>query len=215
MRVRKKKNGAVRFEAARDVITEIKKSEPERIDVKQTVGEYGSYRLEIGCGKGAFITEAAKRNADVGFIAMELVRDVIIFAAEKAKSEKLPNVCFVCGDAEVIGEIFDEDTFDIIYINFCDPWPKKRHAKRRLTYRAFLEKFKPLLKSGGKIEFKTDNRDLFDFSLPEFEAAGFEVCDVTYDLHASEYAEGNIMTEYEKNFSSKGFKINRLVAKKP
>ncbi len=215
MRVRKKKNGAARFEAARDVITEVQKSAPERVDIKNILGEYGSYRLEIGCGKGAFAVETAKRHGDIGFIAMEMVKDVIIFAAEKAKAEKLENLRFVCGDADVIGQIFDPDTFDTIYINFCDPWPKNRHAKRRLTCRTFLEKFKPLLKGGGAIEFKTDNRDLFDFSVPEFEAAGFEVCDVTYDLHQSEYASGNIMTEYEKNFSQKGFKINRLVAKKP
>jgi len=215
LRVRKKKNGAARFEAARDVITEVNKSAPERVDIKNILSEYGSYRLEVGCGKGAFAVENAKRNGNVGFIAMEVVKDVIIFAAEKAKAEEISNLRFVCGDADVIDKIFDPDSFDIIYINFCDPWPKKRHAKRRLTCRAFLEKFKPLLKDGGRIEFKTDNRDLFDFSLPEFDAAGFDVSDVTYDLHQSEYASDNIMTEYEKNFSEKGFKINRLVAKKP
>lgn len=214
MRVRKKKNGAARFEAASDIITTVEKSAPIMIDVEQTLGKYDEYRLEIGCGKGAFAAATAEANENVGFLAMELVRDVIIFAAEKAKAKELGNLKFVCGNAEVIEKTFPEGSFDVIYINFCDPWPKARHEKRRLTHRAFLEKFKKLLKEGGHIEFKTDNRPLFDFSLPEFEAAGFEIRDLTYDLHSSEYAKDNIMTEYERNFSAKGFNINRLTAYK-
>ena len=214
MRVRKKKNGAARFLAASDVITDISKNDPREIDVKELVGERRGYRLEVGCGKGAFAAGMAQRDVDVGFIAMEVVKDVIIFAAEKAKAAQLSNLRFVCADAAVIEKIFPPETFDVIYINFCDPWPKARHAKRRLTYRVFLEKFKSLLREGGRIEFKTDNRPLFDFSLPEFEAAGFDVSCVTFDLHASEYAEGNVMTEYERNFSERGVPINRLVATK-
>lgn len=213
MRVRKKKNGAARFEAALDVITLIQKDEPRAVNVPALAGDFPSYRLEVGCGKGAFIAEAAAREQNVGFLAMEVVRDVIIFAAEKAKAAELKNLKFICADAAVIEKIFAPKTFDVIYINFCDPWPKARHAKRRLTYRTFLEKFKVLLSDGGRIEFKTDNRPLFDFSLDEFAAAGFGVFDVTYDLHASEFAAGNIMTEYEKNFSGQGVPINRLVAK--
>lgn len=214
MRVRKKKNGAARFEAALDVITEIKKDAPEMLDVKEMLGERREYRLEVGCGKGAFAAQTAQNEGDVGFIAMEVVKDVIIFAAEKAKAAALSNLRFVCADAAVIENIFPPETFDVIYINFCDPWPKARHAKRRLTYRAFLEKFRALLRAGGRIEFKTDNRPLFDFSLPEFEAAGFDVSCVTFDLHKSVYAVGNVMTEYEKNFSERGVPINRLVATK-
>ena len=214
MRVRKKKNGAARFEAALDVITDIKKDEPVEIDVSSLVGERSEYRLEVGCGKGAFAVGTAQSFADVGFIAMEVVKDVIIFAAEKAKAAELSNLRFICADAAVIEKIFPPETFDVIYINFCDPWPKARHAKRRLTYHTFLEKFKVLLKCGGRIEFKTDNRALFDFSLPEFEEAGLEVSDVTNDLHSSVYADGNIMTEYERNFSERGVPINRLVATK-
>ncbi|MCQ2770265.1 MAG: tRNA (guanosine(46)-N7)-methyltransferase TrmB [Clostridia bacterium] len=214
MRVRKKKNGAVRFEAASDVITDIPKKEPFEYIVTEKVGEYDKYCLEIGCGKGSFSTEIARRNPNKGFVAMELVKDVIIFAAEKAKAAELPNLKFICSDAAVINDIFPNKTFDTIYINFCDPWPKARHAKRRLTYHDFLEKFKLILKDDGKIEFKTDNRDLFDFSLPEFEMAGYVLSDVCYDLHNSEYMKENIMTEYEKNFSQKGFAINRLVARK-
>lgn len=214
MRVRKKKNGAARFEAARDVITEVPKDAPFEINVKETLGDFRSYRLEVGCGKGAFSVGMAGREQDVGFIALEVVKDVIIFAAEKAKAAELNNLRFVCADAANIDKIFPPESFDVIYINFCDPWPKARHAKRRLTYRAFLEKFRALLRDGGRIEFKTDNRALFDFSLPEFEAAGFAVSCVTNDLHSSEYAEENVMTEYEKNFSERGVPINRLVAVK-
>lgn len=214
MRVRKKKNGAVRFEAARDVITEVPKDAPFEINVRETLGDFPSYRLEVGCGKGAFSVGMAEREQDVGFIALEVVKDVIIFAAEKAKAAELKNLRFVCADAALVDKIFPPASFDVIYINFCDPWPKARHAKRRLTYRAFLEKFRALLNDGGRIEFKTDNRALFDFSIPEFEAAGFTVSRITNDLHASEYAEDNVMTEYEKNFSSQGVPINRLVAAK-
>ncbi|MBR5187390.1 MAG: tRNA (guanosine(46)-N7)-methyltransferase TrmB, partial [Clostridia bacterium] len=106
-------------------------------------------------------------------------------------------------------------SFERIYLNFSDPWPKARHAKRRLTYRAMLERFKNLLSENGKIEFKTDNRDLFDFSLIEFEESGYILENVTFDLHASEWAKDNIVTEYEANFSAKGFKINRLEAYLP
>ena len=213
MRVRKKKNGARRFTEAGDVVTLIDKNDPSLVLPGEALGRFDSYRLEVGCGKGAFICATAEKNPDVGFFAMEVVRDVIIFAAEKVKAAKLQNVRFICGDAAVINSIFPPKTFDVIYINFCDPWPKTRHAKRRLTHRAFLEKFKSLLCDGGRIEFKTDNAPLFEFSIPEFEAAGFELSDVTRDLHASAFAADNVMTEYEKNFSERGVPINRLVAR--
>ncbi|MGM9664874.1 MAG: tRNA (guanosine(46)-N7)-methyltransferase TrmB [Eubacteriales bacterium] len=214
MRVRKKKSGDARFLAQKDITLEYDREAPEMIHLNEVFPEYSRFRIEIGCGKGSFIVEEAKRNPDVAFVAVEKVRDVIIFAMEKVTAAGLANVRFLCADAEKLDKLFAADTFERIYINFCDPWPKARHAKRRLTYRKFLEKFKPLLRDDGDVAFKTDNRALFDFSLEEFPAAGFELCDVTFDLHASEWAEENIMTEYEKNFSEKGFKINRLVAYK-
>lgn len=212
MRVRKKKSGDARFSAQKDITLEYNREAPEMINLSETFPGYSRFRIEIGCGKGSFIAEEAKRNHDVAFIAVEKVRDVIIFAMEKVAAAELTNVRFLCADAEKLDLLFPAGTFERIYINFCDPWPKARHAKRRLTYRKFLEKFKPLLAENGAIAFKTDNRALFDFSLEEFPAAGFTLRDVTFDLHASEWAEENIMTEYEKNFSEKGFKINRLVA---
>lgn len=212
MRVRKKKSGDARFTAQKDITLEYNREAPEMINLSEAFPGYSRFRIEIGCGKGSFIAEEAKRNPDVAFIAVEKVRDVIIFAMEKVAAAELTNVRFLCADAEKLDLLFPAGTFGRIYINFCDPWPKARHAKRRLTYRKFLEKFKPLLAENGAIAFKTDNRALFDFSLEEFPAAGFTLRDVTFDLHASEWAEENIMTEYEKNFSEKGFKINRLVA---
>lgn len=214
MRVRKKKSGDARFLAQKNITLEYDREHCEKIDLKEIFPGYSHFRMEIGCGKGNFILGEAEKHPDTAFIAVEKVRDVIIFAMEKVAAAKLSNVRFLSADAEILDKLFDENTFEKIYINFCDPWPKARHAKRRLTYRKFLEKFKPLLCDDGCIAFKTDNRALFDFSLEEFPAAGFDMRDITYDLHESEWAKDNIMTEYEKNFSEKGFKINRLVAYK-
>lgn len=210
MRVRKKKNGDARFEACKDLYIEFDKNAPEKLDLSALFPGYTHFRAEIGCGKGSFITETARRNPDIAFIAVEKVRDVVIFASEKVKEAELPNVLFICGDAAALSAMIEPKTLETIYINFCDPWPKARHAKRRLTSEGFLKLFKELLSDDGKIEFKTDNIGLFEYSLEEFPKAGFEMRNVCFDLHASELAESNVQTEYEKNFSAKGFKINRL-----
>lgn len=210
MRVRKKKNGDARFEACKDLYIEFDKTNPQKLDLAELFPGYTRFRAEIGCGKGTFITETARRNPDIAFIAVEKVRDVVIFASEKVKEAELPNVRFICGDAAALSAMLDERSLETIYINFCDPWPKARHAKRRLTSEGFLRLFKNLLSDDGKIEFKTDNIGLFEFSLEEFPKAGFEMRNVCFDLHASELAESNVQTEYERNFSAKGFKINRL-----
>lgn len=210
MRVRKKKNGDARFEACKDLYIEFDKNAPEKLDLSALFPGYTHFRAEIGCGKGSFITETARRNPDIAFIAVEKVRDVVIFASEKVKEAELPNVLFICGDAAALSAMIEPKTLETIYINFCDPWPKARHAKRRLTSEGFLKLFKELLSDDGKIEFKTDNIGLFEYSLEEFPKAGFEMRNVCFDLHASELAQSNVQTEYEKNFSAKGFKINRL-----
>jgi tRNA (guanine-N7-)-methyltransferase len=201
MRMRKKRNGEQRIAACDEYIIH-DKSEITQFPVE----------LEIGCGKGAFILELSKRNPDTSFIAMERVSDVILLAAEKIKAEEAKNVKFLIGDAKGLCDIFPESSVRRIYLNFSDPWPKKGYYKRRLTYRGFLEIYKKILANDGEIIFKTDNSDLFEFSLEEFEAAGFKLKELTRDLHNSEYNENNIVTEYEKNFSEKGFKINRVVA---
>lgn len=215
MRSRKRKNGEARMDACGELILPFDKENITPISLEELFPGKKSFRVEIGCGKGAFISELAKRNPDVGFIAVEKIGDVMIVAAEKIKNSETQNVRFLCCDAIHLEKIFAANSFERIYLNFSDPWPKARHAKRRLTYRDMLEHFKNLLSEKGKIEFKTDNRDLFDFSLIEFEESGYVLENVTFDLHASEWAKDNIVTEYEANFSAKGFKINRLEAYLP
>ena len=171
--------------------------------------------LEIGCGKGSFVYGMSKKHKDDRFfVAMEVVRDVIMLAMEKITAdEEIENVRFIAGDARDLPKFFAPGEIDEIYLNFSDPWPKSRHAKRRLTYRAFLEIYKNLLAPDGVLYFKTDNRPFFDFSLEEFPEAGYELSDVTFDLHNSEYNAENVVTEYEATFSARGFTINRLVAR--
>ena len=168
--------------------------------------------IEIGCGKGNFITETARINPDICYIAIEKVSNVIILAMEKVKEAELENVRFIRGNFQMLAETFPDGCVDRIYLNFSDPWPKKGYAKRRLTHGGFLELYKRILKKGGEICFKTDNRTLFDYSLESFPESGFELSEVTFDLHNSDF-EGNIMTEYEKRFSDEGVPICRLVAK--
>ena len=201
MRMRKKKHGAERISACGDYIV----SDPAGITDFPI-------ELEIGCGKGSFILGMAKRNPDTKYIAMERVSDVLLLAAEKIKAEDVDNVRFIIGDARNLKEYFPASSVKRIYLNFSDPWPKKGYAKRRLTYRTFLELYKEILIPDGEIVFKTDNRPLFDFSLEEFAACGFKLRELTYDLHNSEYNVDNIVTEYERNFSEKGYSINRVVA---
>ena len=209
MRMRKKKNADSRMEAC----SEYKIENPSELKGKwnEVYGKGREMFLEIGCGKGTFITELAKRNPDKFYIAMEIVPDVIMLAMEKAKKAQLENVMFVCFDADNIKDVFEDNELSGLYLNFSDPWPKKRHFKRRLTYVGFLEKYKDVIKNGGNIFFKTDNRPLFDFSLTQFYEANILLCQVTTDLHRSMWEKDNIHTEYEDNFSAKGFSINRLV----
>lgn len=212
MRQRKLKNGKARLDACGEMITQTDKNAPEKVVLQKIFPGFDRFRLEIGCGKGAFVCGESKRNPDVAYVAVELISDVIIHAAERAISENCENVRFFNVNARLLDRLFDAGSFEMIHINFCDPWPKARHEKRRLTCRDFLLMFKPLLKDGGVIAFKTDNAALFDFSLPEFAAAGFDVYNVTRDLHNSEYFGCDTETEYEKNFSEKGTPICRCEA---
>lgn len=169
--------------------------------------------IEIGCGKGRFIAETAKLNPDIRYIAVEKVSNVMVLAMEKAVKAEVTNLRFMRGNFQILAESFPDKSVDRIYLNFSDPWPKKGYAKRRLTHGGFLEIYKRILKDDGEICFKTDNRELFDFSLESFPENGFSLSEVTFDLHSSGF-EGNIMTEYEERFSQMGFPICRLVAKK-
>ncbi len=166
--------------------------------------------VELGTGKGDFITQIAERNPQINFIGLELEATCVLAAARKVRDKNLSNVRLIVFDINNITELFAEHEVDRLYINFCDPWPKKRHAKRRLTHARFLEMYRTILKPSGKIFFKTDNRALFDFSLEQFAAAGLDVRDVTNDLHADEPPD-NIRTEYENKFSAAGVPINFCV----
>lgn len=208
MRVKKKKHGAERLEACGKIV--IKDLRAEGNTSQQLFGNDNPIRIEIGCGKGDFIVGTAAKEPDVNFLAVEKVSDVLMLAAEKVKKSELPNVRVCCVDAKELAEIFPEGSIDRIYLNFSDPWPKSRHEKRRLTYRTFLEIYKKILKPDGAVYFKTDNRGLFDFSLEEFKEFGMRLENLTFDLHNSEYMEGNVMTEYERRFSGMGVSINRV-----
>lgn len=174
-------------------------------------GNMNPVHLEIGTGKGLFITSLARNNPGINYIGIEKYSSVLVRALEKQQEQKLPNLIFIRMDAENVNNIFEKDEIHRIYLNFSDPWPKDRHAKRRLTSRQFLERYDGFLKSDGKVEFKTDNRDLFDFSVEEAKEAGWNIEALTYDLHNSDMNEGNVMTEYEIRFSSEGVPINKMI----
>ena len=209
MRMRKKKHGAERIAACAELrienIEALKGGFDGVFDTSRPV------HIEIGCGKGNFACGMAEKYPDVNFIAVEKVADVCCIALEKAKAcadTRPDNLRFLIGNAENLTEWLPPHSIDCLYLNFSDPWHKARHAKRRLTHRDVLARYREVLKVGGVLRFKTDNVNLFDFSLEEFAAAGLRVENVTRDLHNSPFAEGNVMTEYEKNFSEKGFPIH-------
>ena len=168
--------------------------------------------IEIGSGKGQFITELALKNPHINYIAIEKFPAVLIKLIKKIPGEGLRNLAVISFDAEALEEIFDNGEIDKLYLNFSDPWPKKRHAKRRLTSPEFLKLYKNVLKPGSVIEFKTDNRPLFDYSIETFESSGYSLIKTTFDLYNSDLLEGNIPTEYEIKFHSLGTPINKLIA---
>lgn len=182
---------------------------------KEVFGNDHPIRIEVGMGKGRFIYQLAKLNPDVNYIGIEKYSSVLLRALQKMESEPLPNLFFTRMDAEEIAEVFGREEIDRIYLNFSDPWPKDRHAKRRLPSGEFLKRYDSFLKKDGILEFKTDNRDLFDFALGELDDAGWEAVQVTFDLHHDqEMSAGNIMTEYEEKFSAQGNPIYKYIIKR-
>lgn len=168
--------------------------------------------IEIGMGKGRFLMDMARLHPDINYIGIEKYSSVLLRAIQKMEEDELPNVRFVRMDAEEITDVFAEGEADRIYLNFSDPWPKDRHAKRRLPSRQFLARYDRILKKDGWLEFKTDNRALFDFALEELEPAGWKASEVTFDLHHDErLVQGNVMTEYEERFSSEGNPICKYI----
>jgi len=170
--------------------------------------------VEIGVGKGDFITELAARHPEINYVGLEAQQGVLYFAARKAAARAVRNLRLLVFDAARLTELFAPGEVDRIYLNFSDPWPKKRHAKRRLTSEVFLARYREVLRPGGELRFKTDNEGLFAYSLETLAAQGWRISDVTHDLHALG-DPANIMTEYERKFSARGAKIGRLAARPP
>ena len=176
--------------------------------------------IEVGMGKGRFLMDMAKLHPEINYIGIEMYDSVLLRALQKREKleeagEKLDNLKFMCVDARLLPEIFEKGEIQRIYLNFSDPWPKARHAKRRLTSTEFLERYEKILAQGGRVEFKTDNTELFKFSLEQVKEAGWYLEKYTYDLHHQEEMNaGNIMTEYEEKFSLKGNPINKLIARR-
>lgn len=169
-------------------------------------------QIEIGMGKGKFLYTLAKNHPEINYIGIEKYSSVLLRAIQKMEEEPLPNLMFIRMDAEELTEVFGEEEIDRIYLNFSDPWPKDRHAKRRLPSAQFLARYDAVLKKDGFLEFKTDNRALFDFAVEELPRAGWKLKALTYDLHADPVLmEGNVMTEYEEKFSAQGNPICKYI----
>lgn len=211
MRMRRKKHREERLEACSEFFIENLSDYSDNL--RKIFPNDNPLHIEIGCGKGGFTVEMARRNPDINFLAIERNLDVLVIASEKVKEAGVTNVRFAPGDAAKLSEFPEFAHCDRLYINFCDPWKKSRHAKRRLTHANFLQIWERILSDEGEIHFKTDNMKLFEFSLNSFCAYGMKLKNISLDLHNSDF-EGNVMTEYEKLFSEKGQPIYRLEAKK-
>lgn len=180
----------------------------------QVFGNSNPLEIEVGMGKGRFIMEKAGNNPGINYIGIERYSSVLLRGLEKRRELDLNNIYFMCIDAKDMGDIFAPGEVSRIYLNFSDPWPKDRHAKRRLTSPAFLAVYHKILAPEGVVEFKTDNRGLFDYSLESIPASGWEIMEHTFDLLNSPMAEGNVMTEYEMKFASQGKPICKLTARR-
>lgn len=192
-------------------------NEPELLKGKwnEEFGNENPIRIEIGMGKGKFITQLALENPDINYIGIEKYSSVLIRAIEKCEDIEVPNLRFIRMEAEYICNVFETEEVDRIYLNFSDPWPKDRHAKRRLTSKQFFDRYDAILKKTGIVEFKTDNDLLYEFSLEQVPEAGWKLEAQTWDLHNNnEMMVGNVMTEYESKFSAMGNPIHKLIAKR-
>lgn len=207
MRMRKKPNLIPRME--RCAATLVRDPAERRGKWRELMPACKELRLELGCGKGRFTAETAAQNPDVLFIAVERVPDAMVIAMERVTAMGLTNAFFVDADAAKLTGYFAPGEVDLIYINFCDPWPTNRHMKRRLTHAEFLRLYRKVLHEGGQIHFKTDNSPLYEWSLTQFPQAGFILSEVTRNLH--EQGICGIMTDYEEKFHNLGIPINRCV----
>lgn len=183
------------------------------LDLRAVFGNDNPVHMEIGCGKGRFISELAERNPDINYIAVEKTADVIVSACENVMKKGLKNVFFIKGSAEYLPKYIPTGSIGRIYLNFSCPFPKKKYAKHRLTHGNFLRIYEQMLSDGAEIHQKTDNMHFFEFSIEQFSQNGFKLKNVSLDLHNSDF-EGNIVTEYEARFASLGQPIYRLEAYK-
>ena len=209
MRVRKKKNCDIRLEKSGSLW--IKNPEILKGTWHKEFGNQNPIHIEIGCGKGKFICEMSEKYPDINFVAIEVVKDVMVIAMEKAQPLELSNLRFIIVDANNLADYFEKGEVERIYLNFSDPWKKRKQAKRRLTHKNFLDIYKKILKNGDFICFKTDNKALFEFSLNSFAQENFKMSQICFDLHNSDF-EDNVMTEYETKFSEQGMPIYRVCA---
>lgn len=210
MRMRKKKNLTARMEACQALW--IREPAEFKGRWRELKPDAEMVRLELGCGKGRFTAETAAAHPEDLYIAVERVPDAMVIAMERCRERGLSNVFFIDGDAARLSDYFAADEVDLIYINFCDPWPSVKHSRRRLTAEGFLRGYRAVLRDGGQIHFKTDNHDLYEWSLFQFPKAGFELSEVTRNLH--EHGICGVMTDYEEKFHSMGTPINRCVGTK-
>ena len=205
MRLRKEHGVKEKLEEHKDLVVFLEES--KKMELEGLFNNDNPIKAEFGIGKGRFIIEMAKRNPDVNYIGIELRDQVLLKAVKKANEEKIKNIKFLVANIENITDIFEENSLDGIYLNFSDPWPKKRHFKRRLTYREFISKYNMILKENSWIRFKTDNISLFQFTLNELAELRLIMKEISLDVHEDDRFIDNIMTEYEEKFSKKGNKI--------
>lgn len=210
MRMRKKPNLAARMEKCSQLlITNPTEYRGRWRELKPNAKEV---RLELGCGKGRFTAETAEQHPNALYIAIERVPDAMIIAMERCQEKGLSNVFFIDGDAALLRDYFAPEEVAFLYINFCDPWPSHKHSRRRLTHENFLILYRGILREGGQIHFKTDNHDLFEYSLFQFPKAGYTLSEITRNLH--EHGIQGVMTDYEEKFYNLGTPINRCVGTK-
>ena len=208
MRMRRKRRLMSRIDSCAHLLI----SEPEKLRGRWLDEfKFSKLHIELGCGKGSFTVKTAKSEPEVLLVGLEKISNVIVIALERAGQAELKNVKFINRLADDLAVFFAEGEISRIYINFCDPWPANRHKKRRMTGQPFLDIYKQVLCPGGEIHFKTDNQELFDFSLNEFERCGFILSDVTHNLH--EHNPIGEMTDYEMKFHEMGIPIYMCVAK--
>ncbi|HFH8118372.1 TPA: tRNA (guanosine(46)-N7)-methyltransferase TrmB [Streptococcus agalactiae] len=210
MRVRKRKGAEEHLENNPHYVI----SNPEEAKGRwhEIFGNNNPIHIEVGSGKGAFITGMAEQNPDINYIGIDIQLSVLSYALDKVLDSGAKNIKLLLVDGSSLSNYFDNGEVDLMYLNFSDPWPKKKHEKRRLTYKTFLDTYKDILPEQGEIHFKTDNRGLFEYSLASFSQYGMTLKQVWLDLHASDYQQ-NIMTEYERKFSNKGQVIYRVEAR--